>query len=383
MRERFKYPKYTFIKGNSFYFSRSVPTDLRCFYTKPRIIQSLRTNSLHRAKTASKVFASKLDDYWLGLRLKTLDVPAAHLLITDGAVSDSELPTIEEALEVYFKVIGIGRQKLFFTTAQRYIGYLIECLGNRSIDQYTSKDATILREWLIKKGLSNSSLQRVFSGIKAVINFVTLEHGLECQNAFAKVYLPSNTDAKKRHAVTPFNMAKIKAECLSLDDDIRWLVAIIFDSGMRLSEAAGLMLADLCFDEEVPYIDLKPHPHRRLKTASSERKIPLVGMSLWAAKRLKQHSTGLYCFPRYTNSERCNSNSASAAINKWIKTVGGSSDVIHGLRHSFRDRLRAVEAPTDMIDQLGGWSIRSIGQSYGEGYPLEVMQRWMEKITIN
>ena len=145
MSRHFRYPKYTFIKGNSFYFSRSVPTDLRCFYTKPRIIQSLRTNSLHRAKTASKVFASKLDDYWLGLRLKTLDVPAAHLLITDGAINDSELPTIEEALEVYFKVIGIGRQKLFFTTAQRYIGYLIECLGDRSIDQYTNTSLKMQR----------------------------------------------------------------------------------------------------------------------------------------------------------------------------------------------------------------------------------------------
>jgi hypothetical protein len=51
------------------------------------------------------------------LRLKTLDVPAAHLLITDGAVNDSELPTIKEALEVYLKVIGIGRYKLFFATA--------------------------------------------------------------------------------------------------------------------------------------------------------------------------------------------------------------------------------------------------------------------------
>jgi integrase len=381
MSKHFRYPKYTYLKDNTYYFSRSVPVDLRCFYTKPRIVQSLKTNSLLRAKTASKVFASKLDDYWLGLRLKTLEVPAAHLLVADG--NASSLPTIEESLEVYFAVKGVGRPKLFFTTAQRYIGYLIECLGNRSIDQYTSKDATVLREWLIKKGLSNSSLQRVFSGIKAVINFVTLEHGLECQNAFAKVYLPSNTDAKKRHAVTPSNMAKIKAECLSLDDDIRWLVAIIFDSGMRLSEAAGLMLADLCLDEEVPYIDLKQHPHRRLKTASSERKIPLVGMSLWAAKRLKQHSTGLYCFPRYTNPERCNSNSASAAINKWIKTVGGSNDVVHGLRHSFRDRLRAVEAPTDMIDQLGGWSLKSVGQGYGDGYDLELLISCLTKITTN
>lgn len=379
MSRHFRYPKYTYLKDNSFYFSRSVPVDLRCFYARPRIVQSLKTNSLLRAKTASKVFASKLDDYWLGLRLKSIEVPAAHLLVTDGNASSP--PTIEEALEVYFAVKGVGRPKLFFTTAQRYIGYLIECLGNRSIDQYTSKDATVLREWLINKGLSNSSLQRVFSGIKAVINFVTLEQGLECQNAFAKVYLPSNTDAKKRHAINPSNMAKIKVECLSLDDDIRWLVAIIFDSGMRLSEAAGLMIDDLKLEADIPYIDLKPHPHRRLKTASSERKIPLVGVSLWAAKRLKQHSMGLYCFPRYTNSERCNSNSASAAINKWIKAVGGSNDVIHGLRHSFRDRLRAVEAPTDMIDQLGGWSLKSVGQGYGDGYSSDLTSRYLQKIS--
>jgi integrase len=317
----------------------------------------------------------------LGLRLKSIEVPAAHLLVADR--NASSLPTIEESLEVYFEIKGVGRPKLFFTTAQRYIGYLIECLGNRSIDQYTSKDATVLREWLIKKGLSNSSLQRVFSGIKAVINFVTLEQGLECQNAFAKVYLPSNTGAKKRHAINPSNMAKIKAECLSLDDDIRWLVAIIFDSGMRLSEAAGLMLSDLKLEDVIPYIDLKPHPHRRLKTASSERKIPLVGLSLWAARRLKQHSTGLYCFPRYTNPERCNSNSASAAINKWIKTVGGSNDVIHGLRHSFRDRLRAVEAPTDMIDQLGGWALKSVGQGYGDGYDLELLVKYLRKLIAD
>ena len=379
MSRHFRYPKYTYLKDNNFYFSRSVPVDLRGFYTKPRIVQSLKTNSLLRAKTASKVFASKLDDYWLGLRLKNIEVPAAHLLVADA--NASSLPTIEESLEVYFAVKGVGRPKLFFTTAQRYVGYLIECLGNRSIDQYTSKDATVLREWLINKGLSNSSLQRVFSGIKAVINFVTLEQGLECQNAFAKVYLPSNTDAKKRHAINPSNMAKIKYECLSLDDDIRWLVAIIFDSGMRLSEAAGLMLSDLMLEEDIPYIDLKPHPHRRLKTASSERKIPLVGLSLWAAKRLKQHSTGLYCFPRYTNSQRCNSNSASAAINKWIKTVGGSHDVIHGLRHSFRDRLRAVEAPTDMIDQLGGWALKSVGQGYGDGYDLALLVKYLSTIT--
>jgi len=75
MSRHSKHPKYTYTKDNIYYFSRSIPADLRCFYSKPRIIQSLKTNSTLRAKTASKVYAAKLDDYWLGLRLKRLDVP--------------------------------------------------------------------------------------------------------------------------------------------------------------------------------------------------------------------------------------------------------------------------------------------------------------------
>ena len=74
--------------------------------------------------------------------------------------------------------------------------------------------------------------------------------------------------------------------------------------------------------------------------------------------------------------------SASAAINKWIKTIAGTEAVIHGFRHGSRDRLRAVEAPIDMIDQLGGWSLRSVGQGYGDGYPLDLLSRWMEKIVL-
>ena len=125
MSRHFRYLKYTYIKDKNFYFSRSVPVDLRCFYTEPRIVQLLKTNSLLRAKTASKVFAYKLDDYWL--RPKSLEVPTAHLHVAD--VNASSLPTIEESLEVYFGVKGVGRPKLFFTTAQRYIGYLIECIA--------------------------------------------------------------------------------------------------------------------------------------------------------------------------------------------------------------------------------------------------------------
>ena len=51
--------------------------------------------------------------------------------------------------------------------------------------------------------------------------------------------------------------------------------------------------------------------------------------------------------------------------------------MIHGLRHGFRDRLRAVECPSEIIDQLGGWSLRSVGEGYGKGFELEVLYKWI------
>ena len=63
-------------------------------------------------------------------------------------------------------------------------------------------------------------------------------------------------------------------------------------------------------------------------------------------------------------------NSASAALNKWLKQYVPDA-VIHSFRHSFRDRLRELEVPSEMIDELGGWAKASVGQSYGLGFSLE------------
>jgi integrase len=303
------------------------------------------------------------------------------LLVVPKAQLDSSFPTIEDALELYLAVKGQSKGKLFFSHARRNISYVIACLGSRPLDCYSSADAATFRQWLIDKKLSNTSLVRIFGVVKAVVNFSIKEQGLECKNSFSGVYIPAENN-KKRYSVKGKELKSLQDECVLLDDDIRWLVALISDTGMRLSEAVGLLVDDLVLDSEQPHIKLVLHPHRRLKTGASERTIPLVGSSLWAAKRIKENSSSKFCFSRYCTENSCNSNSASAAINKWIKKVISSEAVIHGLRHGFRDRLRAAEAPMDMIDQLGGWSLRSVGQGYGDGYQLDLLHRWMEKIVL-
>ena len=53
------------------------------------------------------------------------------------------------------------------------------------------------------------------------------------------------------------------------DDELRWLLLLLSDSGMRLSEALGLSKDDIKLNYEIPHIRLIPHPWRRLKTRTS------------------------------------------------------------------------------------------------------------------
>ena len=46
-----------------------------------------------------------------------------------------------------------------------------------------------------------------------------------------------------------------------------------------------------------------------------------------------------------------------------------------------RDRLRAVECPSDFIDQIGGWATEGVGQSYGAGYELKLCAKWMRLVS--
>ena len=59
------------------------------------------------------------------------------------------------------------------------------------------------------------------------------------------------------------------------------------------SEAIGSLADDRKLYEEVPYIKIRCHPWRTLKAKGSERDIPLVGASVWAAKHVNLSFTNV------------------------------------------------------------------------------------------
>jgi integrase len=320
---------HTFIRNGYYYFSRRVPSDLRDHYSYHRIVQGLRTTSAQNAKVQASITSAKLEAYWNQVRLAKSDVIGMSLvrdisirsLKVDTKQLQSDCPSLLDALEVYFEQKGKGRPKTFRVAAERSCNYLIGLCGNKPLSDYTRQDALQFRDWLVDRGLTGSSVTRNFSYLKAVINFALSEYALDVRNPFIGVYHDRKAGVLVRKPIPIDDIRNIQSECRAINDDMRWLIALISDTGMRLAEGAGLLKRDFIgLDTDLPFVRVAKHPWRNLKTASSERKVPLVGEALWAARRIIEADTASdFAFPRYNRTSQTAANSASAALNKWLK----------------------------------------------------------------
>jgi integrase len=377
---------YTFQKDGVWYFSRRVPADLRRYYRTGRIAYSLRTKSIRDARVRAMSDASKLDRHWHILRISSEDLPGKHLLADavqePAAEASVDTHSLKAAVAVYLRLKGNHRPTTFEVAVRRSCGYLIDCCGMKNLQDYLRSDATQFRDYLFAKGLNGSSVARIFGTVRAVINLAISEFGLSIINPFSNVYFDQSQGVKKRIPVKPEDIEKVQEECYKADDEKRWLIALVADTGIRLGEGAGLLRSDFVEQDGILCVNIRPHPWRSLKTLSSKRLVPLVGSSKWAAEQiLAQSADSRFAFPNYNDGQRTNANSASAALNKWLKSKIGQGYTIHSFRHSMRDRLRAVECPSEIIDQIGGWLTHGVGNSYGKGYPEAVLLKFMNKIA--
>ncbi len=139
-----------------------------------------------------------------------------------------------DALQVYLDQKGKGRPKTFRIAAERSCNYVIGLSGNKPLSSYTRHDALMFRDWLVDRGLTGSSITRNFSYVKAVINFAVSEYALDVRNPFVGVYHDRTAGVLVRKPIPNDAIRKILTECHQIDDDMRWLIALISDTGLRL-----------------------------------------------------------------------------------------------------------------------------------------------------
>ena len=303
---------YLIRKRGMFYLQKRVPKALVGHYGKEFIRKSLRTRDRLQAIRISSQLVTALEKEWSEkLFVIPGDVPAIVFL----SEPKHTVPILSAALSDYCTAKGKLDDKRFMVFTKRVVGEVITVAGDKLISAYTRADALAFRDKLLGRNITTATIKRNFHCIRAIWNYSARENGLATPNPFANMNYGNGSASVARKPIPIENIQTIQQVCFEIDDDIRWLVALLSDTGMRLAEAAGLAVSDLNLDAEIPFVRLSEHSWRRLKTHGSHRDIPLVGSPLWAANRVVENATNTFGFPRYCAFAGCKADYASSMLN--------------------------------------------------------------------
>ena len=241
----------------------------------------------------------------------------------------------------------------------------------------------------IKLKLNNDNLDQVIKHV-GIINkkyesiWALLRSNQGNSNIPTKIQiLELCSPVKKQRGLNSTQLSTLVHACKNKDDDIRWLIALQLGLGCGLAEVTGLALSELRLNVGLPYVSFQSNPWRIVTNTTSKRNVPLVGVSLWAAYKIVESAKRrqYYAFPRYTNDSQCKVNSASATINKWIRSLG-IDKTTYDLQYTMKDRLDEVGVPESAQDFIVGYEHKSKADDPKISYGLEKLKIWFDKAAI-
>lgn len=318
------------------------------------------------------------------------NLPPVHRVAGD-LLYGSKVPVfLSEALRAYQELKAEDPASNAGVYRIRVIDEFTSLYGDLPIDQYSRENANEFVKHLLGKGNKTSTVRRRLNSIRPVFRMMSRENELEDRKIFEGINIPNlGDDSEDRLPYSVDELRTIQAACLAKDDDIRWIIALMSDTGMRVSEAIGLRVEDVFLDAPVPYVSIRFTETRRVKTKGSERDIPLVGASLWAIGRAIQHSEGGFFFPRYIDFSKTPAKHkgtyASNTLIKWIRghpIADKDQKGNHSFRHSVQDRLRENQTPSEIRNVICGWQNKGVGARYGKGYSLKVLAPHLQRIVL-
>jgi integrase len=421
------------IKLNShYYFNRRVPIELREFDTRHRVRFSLKTDSRKEAARLAVLQNDQLENYWK--QLVTTGKKHCHD-VYEGVVKRAKLygfgylPQQELALAPTKELIqrlvyvekenfnpahveavlgGVSKPEIRIDDAfirfldyskgatfnkspnqmrkwknprKRAIHNLISVIGNKPLTQVTRDDILKFRDWWLlriqSEKLGTNGANKNFIQLKMIFQLVNenLNLNIDVENLFKKILLNENEDSKRLPFETDYIIKTLlKSSNLSgLNAQAKAALYIIAETGAGLAEQIGLTKDDIILDAEIPHIIIRPGKQNGLKTKYRKRIIPLVGYALDALKEL----------PNGLTDYKDSADRLSAVLGKFLREnnlLPSEYHTVYSLRHSFQDRLLAVNAPDRVQADLMGHKFNR--QSYGKGASLEQKFEWMKKVQL-
>lgn len=271
------------------------------------------------------------------------------------------------------------RQKIKWRTPKESaLEIFVDLVGNRPISSLTRADALKLRSYwqdrVVAGEVEIGTANKCIGHISTMFRAINESKQLNLPAIFERVRIRGGKDGQRVAFAAAFVQERILADRAfdTLNPEARRVIYLIAETGVRLSEAINLTRTTIRLNAPIPHIAVMPEG-RHIKTDQSKREIPLVGVALMAMRAQPEG------FPRYRDKPDV----LSALVNKALDARGlrpepGQS--LYSLRHTFEDRLTAIDAPEKIIACLMGhkWS----RPRYGAGPSLEHKRHWLERIAF-
>lgn len=259
-------------------------------------------------------------------------------------------------------------------------------VGVRSVASITRDDMLEFREYLLERinrgeitaGSANKDLLH-FCG---PIRFVNDMKGWDLNLPFQKLSFKEGPKKTRASFSTEWLRDKIlySGALGGLNEQARWVVEIMPNTGARPSEIAGTFVEHFELEGEIPLMHILPE-ERQIKNDHSLRAIPLVGISLKAAREAVEAAKRAgrrKVFPTYFGRDKI-----SDTVNKFFRENGlkeKDETTLYSIRHNFEDRLLMADVADRVRSDLFGHSYQR--QKYGTGGGDELRYKALLKIEI-
>lgn len=293
-------------------------------------------------------------------------------------------PTLNTALRIYLKESRAAHHPKFQLDAARHFAEFVDLFGDLPLEDLRHWHIVQYRDWQLERGLKPASVRKKHTYLNAMLNMAFKYLDIDRLSPFRGLYIPNEgKDVRPMIPVTDEVIVAVKNSLLDHWAPHKLVALVQLNTGMRLSEPVFAKLEDCVLDHDIPHLWVRPNKFSDRKTKASVRAVPLVGISLDAAKllaRFAKEENSEWLVPHYARHN--GSSSCSAAINKHLRPFEFRS---HMFRHALVDRLKACnDIQTKLAESITGHSSAgSEFDNYGTiGYTLEQKRKVLERIMI-
>ena len=150
------------------------------------------------------------------------------------------------------------------------------------------------------------------------------------------------------------------------------------NTGCTFSEIIGLHYDDIFLSEYKNYIIIRSNQHRKIKGNHKKRIIPLVGISIWGARNIKNLGEPKHlAFENYSFTSK-KKHQLLTHINKQLKL--SVSNTSQSLSYTLLERLKKVNCPEFVILEILGRTKEKILYNYECSF--EMKNAWLKQIEV-